>query len=47
MRYALCCPGEEAKRFVATVKQTDAKLVRDVEEMLELYTPITPVKKKP
>ena len=47
VRYALCCPGEDAKRFVAAVKQTDAKLIRDVEEMLELYTPITPVKKNP
>jgi hypothetical protein len=47
VRYALCCPGDEAKRFVAAVKQSDAKLVRDVEEMLELYTPVAPPKKKP
>lgn len=39
VRYALCCPTDEAKRFVTAVKQTDPKLVRDVEEMLELYAP--------
>ena len=47
VRYALCVPGDEAKRFVAAVKQTDAKLVRDVEEMLELFTPVNPPKKQP
>ena len=39
VRYALCCPGDDAKRFVAAVKQIDPKLVRTVEESLELYAP--------
>ena len=47
VRYALCAPGDDAKRFVTAVKATDAKLVRDVEEMLELYKPINPPKKQP
>jgi hypothetical protein len=40
VRYALCCPDDAAKKFVAAVKQTDPKLVRSVEEMLELYAPV-------
>jgi hypothetical protein len=47
VRYALCAPGEEAKRFVTAVRQADPKLVRAVEEMLELFTPIHPPKKQP
>lgn len=45
VRYALCAPGDEPKRFVLAVKQTDPKLVRTVEESLELFAPVTPVKK--
>jgi hypothetical protein len=43
VRYALCCPREEAKQFVTALRQSDPKLVRTVEEMLELYAP-TPKK---
>ncbi|MBP3960554.1 hypothetical protein J8F10_35465 [Gemmata sp. G18] len=39
VRYALSCPNEDAKKFVASVKQTDPKLVAAVEEMLKLYEP--------
>ncbi len=47
VRYALCCPREDAKRFIASTKQTDPKLVAIVEESLELLAPVTPVKKTP
>jgi hypothetical protein len=47
VRYALCCPGDEAKRLVAAVRQTDPKLVRDVEDMLELFAPVPAPKKQP
>ena len=33
-------PGDEAKRFVAAVREADPKLVKTVEEMLELYKPV-------
>lgn len=39
VRYALCCPTDEARKFVAAVRLSDPKLVRDVEEMLELFAP--------
>ncbi len=39
VRYALCCPDESAKKFVAAVRQSDPKLVRVVEEQLELFAP--------
>lgn len=47
VRYALSCPHEEAKRFIAAVRQTDPKLVRDVEDILELFKPVTLPKKSP
>ncbi len=37
VRYALTCPTDEAKRFVATLRQTDPRLVADVEEMLRRF----------
>lgn len=37
VRYALTCPNDDAKRFVAAVKQTDPKLVAAVEEQLKLF----------
>lgn len=37
VRYALSCPTEEAKRFVAAVRQGDPKLVAAVEEQLKLF----------
>lgn len=40
LRYALSAPGDESKRFVAAVRQSDPKLVKSVEEMLELYKPV-------
>jgi hypothetical protein len=39
VRYALSCPKDEAKAFVAAVRQADPKLVRDVEEMLARFAP--------
>jgi hypothetical protein len=40
VRYALCCPNEEAKRFIVAVRQTDPKLVKDVEASLDLFAPV-------
>jgi hypothetical protein len=37
VRYALCCPNDDARRFVAAVKQTDPKLVASVEEGLKMF----------
>jgi hypothetical protein len=45
VRYALTCPGDDAKRFVAAVRQADPKLVAGVEEMMSLYDPVKPEKK--
>jgi hypothetical protein len=45
VRYALCAPGDEAKRFVLAAKQADPKLVRTVEESLELFAPVNPPRK--
>jgi hypothetical protein len=47
VRYALCCPDAAAKQFVAALRQSDPKLVKHVEEMLELFAPATPPKKNP
>ena len=44
VRYALSCPNDDAKRFVASVKQADPKLVAAVEEMLKLFDPVNPKK---
>jgi hypothetical protein len=40
VRYALTCPTDEAKKFVAALRQTDPKLLKDVEDSLKLYEPI-------
>jgi hypothetical protein len=40
VRYALQCPGEEAKRFIAEVREKDPKLVDRVEETLKLFDPV-------
>lgn len=45
VRYALTCPAAEAKAFVAALRQSDPKLVRDVEEMLARFAPVPPPKK--
>lgn len=37
VRYALCCPTPEAKKFLATVRGKDPKLVATVEESLKLF----------
>ncbi len=47
VRYALSCPDDDSKRFVAALRQTDAKLVKHVEDMLELFAPVNPLKKNP
>ncbi|VTT99106.1 Uncharacterized protein OS=Planctomyces limnophilus (strain ATCC 43296 / DSM 3776 / IFAM 1008 / 290) GN=Plim_0645 PE=4 SV=1 [Gemmataceae bacterium] len=47
VRYALCCPDAAAAQFVAALRQSDPKLVKHVEEMLELFAPATPPKKNP
>lgn len=40
VRYALGCPTDEAKRFVAAARQSDPKLVRAVEDTLDLFAPV-------
>lgn len=40
VRYALSCPAEEAKRFVAAARRSDPKLVAAVEEQLKLFAPV-------
>jgi hypothetical protein len=42
VRYALCCPTDDAKKFIASVKQSDPKLVATVEEQLKLFEPVKP-----
>ena len=39
VRYALTCPNDEAKAFTASLRQSEPKLVRDVEEMLARFAP--------
>lgn len=40
VRYALTCPKDEAKGFIAAVRQSDPKLVADVEELLRRFAPV-------
>jgi hypothetical protein len=42
VRYALCCPTNDAKIFIAGVKQSDPKLVATVEEQLKLFEAVKP-----
>ncbi len=35
IRYALCCPHREAQQFIATLRQHDPELVREVQENLD------------
>ena len=35
VRYALCCPNPEARRFVETTRQQQRELVEDVEDSLQ------------
>jgi len=37
VKFALKCPGDEAKQFIVHARQKDPDLVRDVEESLELF----------
>jgi len=37
VKFALKCPSDEAKQFIARARQKDAKLVQDVEESIELF----------
>ncbi len=46
VRYALCCPDEQAKGFVTAIRQTDPKLVQTVADMLDLFAPASPTPKK-
>jgi hypothetical protein len=39
LRYALCCPGQEAANFIAERRRQDAALVKDVEESLAFEKP--------
>jgi hypothetical protein len=36
VRYALSCPGETSREFVAKLRKLDAELVKDVEDLLQL-----------
>lgn len=40
VRYALTCPTDEAKQFIADLRQSEPKLVGDVEEMLKRFAPV-------
>lgn len=40
VRYALCCPKPEAKKFVERVKAKDPEMVKDVEEGLSFEQPL-------
>lgn len=40
VRYALSCPDEASKKFVAAVRQADPKLVAGVEELLKQFEPV-------
>jgi hypothetical protein len=46
VRYALCCPIDQAKQFVTALRQSDPKLVQKVEELLQQYAPTPPALKK-
>jgi hypothetical protein len=37
VRYALTCPADDARRFAAALRQSDPRLVADVEEMLRRF----------
>jgi hypothetical protein len=45
VRYAITCPDAKAKAFLADVRQSDPKLVADVEAALKLYDQIVPKSK--
>ncbi len=47
VRYALSCPDEQSQRFIAALRAVDPKLIKTVEESLEQYTPVSPLKKNP
>jgi hypothetical protein len=44
VRYALVCPQQQAKQFVARLRQTDPAIVKDVEESLQFEAPVAPSK---
>lgn len=44
VRYALVCPQTQAKQFVAKLGQTDAALVKDVQDSLQFEAPVAPGK---
>jgi hypothetical protein len=45
LRYALCCPDEDAVAFIKTVRAADPSAVKEIEESLEFDKPTTPKKK--
>lgn len=45
LRYALCCPDEEAAAFVKTVRAAEPAVVKEVEASLEFEKPASPKKK--
>ena len=54
VRYALTCPKEKSKAFIAELRKKDPQTVQDAEELLKLQTDIekstsanTPVKPEP
>jgi len=44
VRYALSCPGESAKMFVAKVRKSDATLVQEIEEYLREFELTNPTR---
>jgi hypothetical protein len=46
VRYALSCPDAQSRRFIADLRISDPKLLRKVEDMMDLYAPVTPSPKK-
>ena len=42
VRYAISCPNDEAKKFLAAVRQSDPKLVAAVEEQMKFFDPVKP-----
>ena len=40
VRYALCCKDDASNKFLSALRQNDPKLLKSVEETLELYAPV-------
>jgi hypothetical protein len=46
LRYALCCPDEDAAAFLKAIRQSDPAAVREVEQSLEFERPAAPKPKQ-